>query len=645
MPNQFKEWEEWEIEIIKENYGNLLPKEVQKLLPHRSFSSIHHKASKLGIKSVIKWDESERQILIDNYGNISAREIQKLIPKRTIKTIRAEAKIMGLSEKREVIPEAWSEDEIQVLKDNYESLGLDAVKPLLPNRTESAIYSKAQDLRLKTRLYWEEWELDFLRQNHDKLTVEELTERLSANGRTVIAVAQRLREMGLNEGINYYTPEEDEIIKTNYNKITLKQLCKLLPDRTPKSIFKRARNLKLNNEAAPDWTPEEDEIIKRYYKQTHIKELGSKLPGRSLKSIWNRAQHIGLRRSKRTETGNKLKWDEVEINLLTDNYGKVSRDEILNLLPNRSWQSIKAKAALLGLTIEQNPDWTQLEDEILINSYKVISTEEIALSLNRSPDAVRIRARKIGIATTGREKLYTAHTVDEDFFGKPNLLNSYWAGFIAADGCISGRQSLVICLNTIDRGHLEQFRQDLNFSGQVYDSVRKPSSSSASQSVIKSSSISISCSAKLIKDLKENFKITPRKSLTLQPPTQLNLTCRLAYIVGYLDGDGCVHIKQDKGTQRLNLNFLGTRELMEWIKTSCEEISPITNYRHTAKVNSRRVSGYNNTYYSYHFTGVRAEEFCRQALQLKVPGLKRKWNKIKAHLKLKDMGYLQLSLL
>ena len=61
------------------------------------------------------------------------------------------------------------------------------------------------------------------------------------------------------------------------------------------------------------------------------------------------------------------------------------------------------------------------------------------------------------------------HNVNDDFFNNPNILNCYWAGFIAADGCIGRRNNnvLSIGLSSKDKQHLETFKNNINFSGPI----------------------------------------------------------------------------------------------------------------------------------------------------------------------------------
>lgn len=107
---------------------------------------------------------------------------------------------------------------------------------------------------------------------------------------------------------------------------------------------------------------------------------------------------------------------------------------------------------------------------------------------------------------------------------------AYWAGFMAADGCIkaSGKNKslyLSIGLAEKDTEHLQTFRTWLRSTHTI-----------GYRTATRSSHLTIG-DKQLIKDLMEIWNIHPRKSLTLEPPN-----CAPAvythYLRGLFDGDG-----------------------------------------------------------------------------------------------------------
>jgi hypothetical protein len=158
------------------------------------------------------------------------------------------------------------------------------------------------------------------------------------------------------------------------------------------------------------------------------------------------------------------------------------------------------------------------------------------------------------------------YTCNDSFFSVPNPQNSYWAGFIAADGCIEEKSKrLRIKLALADEIILKEFKKQIEFSGNFYKETHIKRGK-----VCYSTKINIT-SKQLITDLNNNFNITTKKSLTLKPPINLNKECTEAFIRGFIDGDGSFCITKSRpnklGTrQYLILSIVGTYDVLLWIQ-------------------------------------------------------------------------------
>lgn len=154
--------------------------------------------------------------------------------------------------------------------------------------------------------------------------------------------------------------------------------------------------------------------------------------------------------------------------------------------------------------------------------------------------------------------------IDEDYFAIPNLENSYWAGFIAADGYISqqdGRsRQLIIGLEASDGHHLEKIKKSIG-AGKVIEYKSKSSKNGKTYFVAR---YRVS-SDKICKDLEENFGVMTRKTFTLERP-ELDGDLAYAFIAGYIDGDGSY--RRDRSRPRLTI--VGTRDILSWIGVVCE---------------------------------------------------------------------------
>ena len=196
------------------------------------------------------------------------------------------------------------------------------------------------------------------------------------------------------------------------------------------------------------------------------------------------------------------------------------------------------------------------------------------------------------------------------FFAEPDPLNSYWAGFIAADGNVRGNK-LSIALAAKDAGHVAQFASDAGFTGRLWQRDGR-------------CTVQICCPA-YVADLARHFNITPRKSLTLKPPN-INTAAEVrAFITGVIDGDGSITENRYRRYVRQRITVCGTAEMLSWIREHFDQWSP-PDGRHAAGV--RRIPGKNLHMYSV--TARRAAEVGAALREVDVPRLARKWDRLPA---------------
>lgn len=209
--------------------------------------------------------------------------------------------------------------------------------------------------------------------------------------------------------------------------------------------------------------------------------------------------------------------------------------------------------------------------------------------------------------------------VNQNFFDEPNLLNYYWAGFIAADGCVRGhpRNQLRIKLQFRDRNHLSQFSHDCLFEGGVKDTPDK------TQSYVEI------CGVKnWVCTLKENFNIIPNKTHVLEPPNLVVLEHMWSYIIGLIDGDGSIYFEIDRSLKpRIRLSFNGTESVLVWVRTLFDSYFPQRKKRYNPSQVLKRPG--TKTTYNYRLSGERAIESLSFLSNFDVPKLYRKWSKVR----------------
>lgn len=204
----------------------------------------------------------------------------------------------------------------------------------------------------------------------------------------------------------------------------------------------------------------------------------------------------------------------------------------------------------------------------------------------------------------------TKYHKNDKFFERPNLLNSYWAGFIAADGHLNTKNKLSFGLSTVDKTILERFVRDTEYTGILRDSFYDGKA--------RTNLVVCSC-RKWFGDLSNNYAVSGTdKTITLMPPENLDLDNALAYVIGYIDGDGCIH-KTKKGL--VILNIVGTEELLKWIKTQFEKISAETSVIRILKFKHARC-------HQLQVRGKRAKAILALLRDLPIEKLERKWGKV-----------------
>lgn len=197
-------------------------------------------------------------------------------------------------------------------------------------------------------------------------------------------------------------------------------------------------------------------------------------------------------------------------------------------------------------------------------------------------------------------RLKTESQVNSEFFSEPNEISSFYAGFIAADGCIESTQNrtprVSITLSESDRLILEDLAERLEFKNSI-SSVRE-----------KYVNLTVP-SQTLVNDLLRVYNISPRKTLSLKPPAGLDYVNSCAYIAGYVEGDGGYYI--DQRSNRPTMHIKGTRDVLEWMI----QLTQIT--QSVAKVKNKQC-------YSLSLHGDTAIHFRAHYINMDLPFLQRK---------------------
>lgn len=250
--------------------------------------------------------------------------------------------------------------------------------------------------------------------------------------------------------------------------------------------------------------------------------------------------------------------------------------------------------------------WTNEEDLLLTSKYQTMPVVEIAHHLNKTESAVRGRCYRLRL-----RKSRNLYYHNDGFFSTVNETTCYWAGLLAADGWVirRGKSDYVfLSLKGSDGYHVREFARTIEYNGEVKDRLCNGYLTSI---------LEVCSCPQLVKDLQDTFGIVPRKSLILQPPNLVDINHKLAFIAGYIDGDGC--IRCEKG--RLEVSMVGTYDVLKWVQDVFDEVVPPQGKYHAAARKRK-----DRSYSDYKVTGYRAATLMERMLGVETPKLKRKWD-------------------
>jgi hypothetical protein len=316
-----------------------------------------------------------------------------------------------------------------------------------------------------------------------------------------------------------------------------------------------------------------------------------------------------------------MKWTTEEEIILRENYNKIGAKAVHEMLPHKTYMSIIHRAKKLGLSYDDPARWTEVEENLMNELYGKVDIHYLLEQLpGRSIRVACTKAARMGLSGVRARKQaqYISHRY---FFPEVNVLNSYWAGLLAADGNIYERRNLVsIGLSAHDREHLNLFLEQIGYPAGIHQSSQIFSGKKFDYLNIQIHS------AEWVNDLQVNFNIFPRKSLTLQPPEGLNHEQSLAFIIGDLDGDGSIgfysrQYYKDSIYSAEKISFSGTKALLCWIKDILDNLVP-------SKRTETSVKRHHGIF-QYQIQGTRARSILKILKSVDCPHLPRKWDKVR----------------
>ena len=362
------------------------------------------------------WSPEEDEILINNWDTMG-KKVSSLLTKRDEESCMRRARALHLYDYRS--NKRWTESEIEALKRLYPSLGIEGCIKEFPDKSRQAIIQKAHMLKIrynKAVRYFSEEEDNILRNNPD-ITMKNLKKLLP--GRSDMVIRERRKKLGLPPlPIEYgWTKEEMEILEKNYYDLGPTKLTELLPNRSRSAIISMAnfKGLKTKNTSTGErWTEAEEEIIRKYYNTKSAEELVDLLPNRTADSISQHARKLKL--SKHKKPRKSIVWSDRDIEILEKYYPEMGGDVVDLIGGGKTKHDCFQKASHMKIRSAKTENrFTEEEDEIIKKYYPSMGRECSTLLPNRTGPQINSRARFLGI------KMNQKWTEEED-----NIIKEYY---------------------------------------------------------------------------------------------------------------------------------------------------------------------------------------------------------------------------
>lgn len=202
----------------------------------------------------------------------------------------------------------------------------------------------------------------------------------------------------------------------------------------------------------------------------------------------------------------------------------------------------------------------------LVKSYNDLKTiKSVAKKHNLSAEYVRQLFIK-GNINYVKKKIYS---YDKDFFSNDTERSFYWAGFIAADGCISNEGDFCISLKISDIDHIEKFKQDVKSDYAINILPPRDKIICGIKTKTEGSALIRFRAKDWLKPFNK-FNIIAAKTKTYTIPIWLSdHTYFRHFIRGYFDGDGWFAKKNG----RIYFGICGNLQVMEVFKEIFDHVS------------------------------------------------------------------------
>lgn len=194
-----------------------------------------------------------------------------------------------------------------------------------------------------------------------------------------------------------YNYEDCVNIGKLYQNNNWNEIYKLFPGITKQQIYSICSKLKIKK-LSYFWSEEDTDILINNYGKITIDEIYEKIQYRHNKNaISTKAQKLGL-------TTNQF-WSDKENEILINNYSYVTKEEMIRLLPNRTYDAIMNHAEVLGIKSFKylNEKYSLEQKQFIIDNWQNMNDQEIADIIGKTSRGVMEQRNKMGLFKINKE--------------------------------------------------------------------------------------------------------------------------------------------------------------------------------------------------------------------------------------------------
>lgn len=260
-------------------------------LSERSESACKNRCKFLGL-TYVAWTPEELEILKTYYYDEGLAVVKRLNNKNESKVANMAHKL-GLKRKPKTV--IWSKDDEALMRKYYADEGTAIAERLSVKYKAHQIKTKASEMGLIfDRKEWTKVELDIIRKYYPNEA--EITKQLP--NRTWCAVKRQARIIGIcKKAPEVWTDEDTDFLRKHSTTMTAIQIATAL-NKSVSSIRKYRKKYNIESSRKSYWTPERDAVFRELYPTATRKELEDAFPDKSWDSIVARASRTGIRRMK-----------------------------------------------------------------------------------------------------------------------------------------------------------------------------------------------------------------------------------------------------------------------------------------------------------------------------------------------------------